>query len=388
MWYFLLGCVTISISGLSIDLLLKALYDKDITVRNISRKSRTHMQLTIPNRNYSDFKDAADKHKAKTRIIRRQGIMFRIISLLGRPILSGGLVAILILSIMGNWFVTDLDYSILADEETTAELIENCKKLGIYQGAYKRDWDVDRMELAIYKAMSDIVYVNIKINGSFVEVEAVEKSESDSSQRRNIPANVIAEKACVIQEILLYNGYSVVEVGDVVAKGQLLVSAVVPAKDFSESMIVGASADIKGRVWYTGTYESPMYDIVGTETGEVEKCIQILFGDKILLATKVTFSQYITKAYEYEMIQNIWPMKIIIYEHVQMQYETIKLDINEVVYIAEAMAIEEATKQIDGDAIIINTIVESKIEDGIVTAQAIVETSEIISIRVLINDRK
>jgi len=388
MWYFLLGCVTISISGLSIDLLLKSLHDKEISIRNITRKSRTQMQLTIPNKSYKDFKEAAQKHKADTKIVRRQGILFRILSLLGRPVLSAGLVAILIFSIAGNWFVTDLDYNVLADEETMEELKDNCRRLGIYQGAFKRNWDVDKLEIEIYKAMKDIVYVSIKIDGSFVEIEAVEKTASDSDRKRNVPSNVIAEKACVIQEILLYNGYSVIEVGDVVEKGQLLVSAIVPSKDGSESMIVGAAADIKGRVWYTGTHKSFLYDIISKQTGNIDKSFKIIFGEKTIIETYSKLDLYQTEAYEYVIMQNILPIKIVVNKNKEIVNETIELDLEDVIYLTEAMAIEAAVKQIDEEAIILNTSVESKVEDGKVFAQAIVETSELISIRVLINNRE
>ena len=306
----------------------------------------------------------------------------------GRPKIAMPIRSVDAIALIKIHHIRDVVKVVLADDETTQELISVCKSLGIYQGAYKRNWDVDAMELSIYKAMKDIVHVSIKIDGSFVEVEAVEKTESDSLKKRDIPSNVIAEKACVIQEIILYNGYSVVEVGDVVQRGQLLVSAIVPSKDGTKSMIVGACADIKGRVWYTGTCRRELYDIINVETGQSDKCFKILFGSTTLFHTKSNFEQYIENAYEYNIMPNILPISLIVYDNKEIYKEAIELSLDDVVYAAEAQAIEEALKNVDDEAIILNTSVESKLEDGVVIAQAIVETSEIISIRVLINSRE
>lgn len=388
MWYFLLGCVTISISGLSIDLLLKALYDREITIRNISRKNRTNMQLTISNKRYKDFIDIANKHNAETKVIRRQGILFRFFSFISRPVLCVGFVVILILSIMGNWFIIELKYNINADEETKNELIETCKGLGIYQGAYKKNWDIDELELEIYKSMSDIVFISIIIDGSFVEIIAVEKSISETGHKRNEPADVIAGKSCVIQKILLYNGHSLVKVGDVVSKGQLLVSGVLPYKNDEKSTLVGASADITGSVWYTGIHHENTYDEIRQKTNKTQKSIQVIFGDKIILTSKVKLLEYDTTAYEYEMMKGIWPIKLIIYENTEVKIENIIIDIDEAIHIAESRAIEKARIQIDNSAIIINITVNSIINNDTITAQATIETNELISVHVLMNDKE
>ncbi len=172
---------------------------------------------------------------------------------------------------MRIFFVLNVNYAIDADEETTNELITYCNELGIYLGAYKKDWDIDDMELSIYLNVDNISYVSIKDIGSTIEVEAVEESQNDVDRNRSDMANVYASKSCVIQEITLYNGKCLVEIGDVVQKGQLLVSGNMPIKNDTDIMPMGADADIIGRVWYTASIDKYLYDLVNVRNGEVKK---------------------------------------------------------------------------------------------------------------------
>lgn len=99
--------------------------------------------------------------------------------------------------------------------ENTKEKLWGTQGNGGKLGATIHNRDVDKIEMEIYKHMRDIAYICIKID-SFSWKSSRRKRPKRQQQKRNIPSNAIAQKACVIQEILLYNGYSVVEENEMI----------------------------------------------------------------------------------------------------------------------------------------------------------------------------
>jgi similar to stage IV sporulation protein len=111
-------------------------------------------------------------------------------------------------------------------------------------GSLWRDIDVGRVELALLDSDPDIGWVAINRHGSVAYVEIIETSLPPEKTETSLYSNVVATRDCVIRDITVTSGYAVVEVGDVVRRGEVLISGIPPAGTIgsfchAEGMVLG-----------------------------------------------------------------------------------------------------------------------------------------------------
>ena len=81
------------------------------------------------------------------------------------------------------------------------------------------------------------------------------------------PCNIVASKDGIIHQPIVMEGELVVEVGDTVRKGQLLVSGIIEHQDTQIVRYVHARANIWARTWYEGKGQADFSSVLKTRTG-------------------------------------------------------------------------------------------------------------------------
>ncbi len=104
--FFYLDCVTISVNGLSLDNLIAELTKNNIKLRNITRKKRTEMHITIYCNRYNDFVRIANRHGLSYSIIKRKGALHSLMSAVARPIMLIGSLVVILAIVFANFFRT------------------------------------------------------------------------------------------------------------------------------------------------------------------------------------------------------------------------------------------------------------------------------------------
>lgn len=183
------------------------------------------IELTV---RYSSFKRL--KKEAETR-----GIEFSVIKSSGLPAFFaryklrfgaflGILVAAFLIYVSQNivW-----DISVVGNEKiTSSEIREMLREEGFFVGCYIPEANTDRIETKIMLKNDAISWMSINIKGTVAEVQiretvAAREDEEDASKK---PANLVAKKDGVIEEVRIFRGVPVVVSGQPVGKGALLVS--------------------------------------------------------------------------------------------------------------------------------------------------------------------
>ena len=131
------------------------------------------------------------------------------------------------------------------DENTVHNLYENGLKIGMLKNMV----DVDAVRSKMMTNMPEIAWIGINIIGSKAEVEIKERIQKPDIVEKDKPYNIKAKCDGVITRIEVKQGMPLVKQGDVVTKGQLLVSGVL------ESSVVGvrlvpSSAIILAKTWH------------------------------------------------------------------------------------------------------------------------------------------
>lgn len=137
---------------------------------------------------------------------------------------------------------------LLSEEYITAQL----EAVGFGVGSRWSKTDRGNVEIALLDASSDIAWISINREGRVATVRVIELSPG-MSPPSTAPANIVADRDCVIEEITVVSGTPVVKVGDTVRRGDLLISGIVETANGTE--YVRAEGSVRGTSSTTLTTE-------------------------------------------------------------------------------------------------------------------------------------
>ena len=220
--YFFLGCVTV-----------KADYDNIAALLNLC------MYYCIP---YTDFTAESDGvsltfRLADLRKIKKEasarGIEYEIIRKGGLPRFFDrykyrfgiflGIVFAALIVFLSERFVWDIN--VVGNESiTSSEVRELLEAEGFSVGTYIPSVNTDRIENKILMNTDRISWMSINIIGTVAEVQIRELAPPQSEDISVNPANLVAKKSGLVEEVRIFSGNVVVSAGKYVEKGDLLVS--------------------------------------------------------------------------------------------------------------------------------------------------------------------
>lgn len=134
-------------------------------------------------------------------------------------------IFILLLSI---WIPTKIFFVEIQGNETIPDnlILEVVEKYGLYFGADRADIRSESMKISLLSEMEQLDWVGITTAGCVATVEVKEKQiHNDSNQDTSPVSSIIASCDGVIEEITATKGTPLCKVGQVVRKGQVLISA-------------------------------------------------------------------------------------------------------------------------------------------------------------------
>ena len=127
-------------------------------------------------------------------------------------------------------------------------ITEALEDAGFHVGSSWRRSDFSKIENKALSGCDGISWININRRGTVAYVSVMEKGPSDKEDGvvHSKYANIIATEDCVIEEIRVVRGVAEVKVGDVVKKGDLLISGLLP--DSANGELCYAEGSVVGRV--------------------------------------------------------------------------------------------------------------------------------------------
>lgn len=121
-----------------------------------------------------------------------------------------------------------------AEKTDTSEIIDMLQTLGCGIGDYFPSIDFNTLHAKYAASQQDIAWLSVYMNGTVAEVQVRELWRDERIKApKNVYANVVATEDGVVEEITAFEGQPCVRAGDVVRKGQLLISGVIEQKDGS-----------------------------------------------------------------------------------------------------------------------------------------------------------
>ncbi len=181
-------------------------------------------------------------------------------------------------------------------------------------------------------------------------VKVVEKKEPAPSQG---PCHIVAKKEGVIDSILVLEGQAMVKEGDLVRKGQVLISGAIyppppepdPAKPDQQQQpsaqkpirFVNAQGVVYGKYWYRFYGEALRDEVVEEKTGRRMLRYSIIMGDKEIIINGPQEIPY--KYYESQT-----KSKILRWRNQELPVEFVTIEAEEVRHVSLKRSYEEAVE--------------------------------------------
>ena len=220
-WYFLQGYAIIELEAANINKALFRISRAGIELVRVSRISYTVMRAQVSRKNLQRLRKLL-QNEAQIRIRQKKGIWGWYT--LGKQHVALGIglmltvAAIILLSscclrieVVGNQEVSEYDIYHTA--------VENGAKLF----ALKNKEILQEVEQALWERFPELTYVYTSYEGACLRIVVREKYKSPEIHETQ-PCSIYADKAGVITDITVFSGRAMVQVGDRVAPGDLLIA--------------------------------------------------------------------------------------------------------------------------------------------------------------------
>ena len=261
------------------------------------RKKQGTIRFFLPFRHAAEFERAAE---ARSLSFTREEKGPRVLGkrLLAAPGLLVGVLLSLLLLIGARTVVWDIRIT-GTQAIPSAELEQTLEGIGLYRGAFLYALHADELALSLRQADPRVGYAAINIKGTVVELQ-IRETEPVPAPSVKKPANLVAACDGVITMPLIFEGECLVEVGEVVRAGQILVGGVRDTQNHGYR-ITRAAGQVLARTVHTYTVRVPFSYEEKVYVGEKKCGFSLLFFQIVQKVFKID----IQKHYKCDIIEEI-----------------------------------------------------------------------------------
>ncbi len=224
----LAGEVRIRVRGASIERFLNACARGGIGLRRTCRMDFGELHATVSVRDFRRLRPVIRRTGCRVHILARHGAPFVLHRLRRRYVLFAGFAALGVLF----WALTSFVWVVEIHAQpgiSTYRLRETLHEAGAYAGIPIAAVDETAIREYVRREMEDTVdFVTVSRIGNVITVEAFGGDGDPETLDDKAVTGVVASRDGLVTEVQALGGYPLVCKGDVVQRGQLLISAVTP----------------------------------------------------------------------------------------------------------------------------------------------------------------
>ena len=276
------GQVRVAVTGAFPERFLNICAGRRVPFWSVTRPSDDRIEAALHASNYEKARELAEKSGCEIKLISQKGIPFFLARFKSRYALLAGLL--LCLAVMGgaNQFVWEIEIegsAVYSDEE----ILQALSVAGIGEGMRSRSVDIAFTRHQMLLRLPELSWITVNIKGSRATVVVRDRVPKPEIFPRNIPCNIVAAKAGLIERIDTLSGSAHVVAGQTVREGQLLVSGIIDSARLG-ARLVHARADVTARTWYDFEAVTPLEVSGKAYTGrEKTRSAIIIAGNRINL---------------------------------------------------------------------------------------------------------
>jgi len=304
-WAHLLGAVRVRVRGDMPERLLNLCLDAGIPLWDVVHQG-DYVFAWLPVRDLLRLRGLARRARCRVRVTGRQGLPFLWRRVRRRRLGIAAAVAVLVaLQVFGSfvWF-----FEVRGEEQLSeAEILEAAAAAGLRPGAWRPGLDRDAVAREMILRVPALAWVGLEFVGTRVIITVAERTLPPEETPTG-PGDLVAERAGIIEDILVFRGEAAVAPGDTVVPGQLLIRGEItapgpvdafpaPGEDPppAQRRPVAARGRVLARTWYEGYLEVPLVERLPVRTGHrVEQRRLFVAGREIVVSgpRRIPFGRY------------------------------------------------------------------------------------------------
>ncbi len=262
---FICGYVRIEVRGNFLERFINLVNMRSLGIWNIRRLGENLFRLSILVKDFKKLRPILKKTHARAHILKRGGLPFILHRYRKRAGLYIGAVMFIGFVFFMSAFVWSVD--IAGNENITDEqIITALNECGFSEGSLKAKLNLRSIRQKMRTIIPEISFIELNIKGSKAYVVITEREETPEILAEDCPCNLVASRAAVIERTEVTAGEPMVKVGDIVNKGQLLVSGIVDSPEVGY-FLIHSTGRIYGSSEYTLSVEYPYKNILYQRTG-------------------------------------------------------------------------------------------------------------------------
>lgn len=274
----LAGSLRLRITSADLAGSLSALTNLGSPVYQVEQTGPLTLELTVARRDYSRVAKLLERRGEKLEILRRQGAFWALAGLKKRPVLVGGLAALLALAV---FLPTRVLFIQVQGNETvpTRLIIEQARDCGIGFGASRREVRSERVKNRLLEAIPELQWAGVNTAGCVAVISVRERTQAAQTEKPSMGvSSIVAARDGVISSCTVLRGNQLCKVGQAVRAGEVLVSGYIDTGLFLRA--TQAEAEVFAQTQRKLEAVTPENCLQKGEVVRVEKKYSLIFGKK------------------------------------------------------------------------------------------------------------
>lgn len=374
------GYVNISVEGLALERFINMCIARGIYLWDIRRINHTTLEVKISVEGFKELRKIVRRAGCRVSISEKVGYPFWVHKLKKRKMLLLGAFFCLLILIISSTFIFTVE--IVGNEAIEkSEIISRLNDLGLKPGTNRYRINLREIETQLLLDQEEIAWVGIEITGIKAKVEISEKRLAPGKINKDTPCDIVASKNGVIEKVIARNGDAIVEEGDIVTKGDTLISGIIQREYMEENMFVHSYGEVYAKTYYETTESKNLIEIKKEKTGQkfVKRIFNLGSLELSLNNGDIPYDFYVVEKKSKKPLQwrNIGlPVEIITEEYYEANEFEERIDEDDAKNDVHEDAINKLLKEVPLNAEILNTQIDFTIKDDILYGKVIVEVLE------------
>ncbi len=284
---FLRGSVGVEVTGAFPERFLNLCAQEGIGFWELEFPDAHTLRFRAVRRDMGRMEPLAQKVMCEISFQKRAGVPFFLAGFRRRYALLVGFVLSLCAVVVLSQFVLTVD---VQGNKTvpTQVILEELKRLGVYPGVYGPSIDERQVGNEALLRLEDLSWISINLHGTRAEVLVRESIPKPEIVDERIPAHVVANGSGIITQMEVLSGQALVQEGDTVIEGEVIISGVVDLQEpkYSDfdlgTMTVRAAGNVYARTWRILSAVIPLEAEVKEYTGaETCRWSLTIFGHRL-----------------------------------------------------------------------------------------------------------
>ena len=202
--------------------ILNIIWKRNIKVVNVNRENLYTISLIVNSENFSEIKKICDETNSNLSVVKVSKILGLVLNFKAYLTLAFGVGVSLGIILFLSMFIWKID--IVGDKHISPyEVRQVIKELGVHKGMLKHKIDTDFLEEQLIDKNKNVLWSKVRVQGSTLQIEVVESFSPPVIEIDESLGKIVAGKDGEIVRIYTQSGTAVVEKGNIVKKGDVLI---------------------------------------------------------------------------------------------------------------------------------------------------------------------